>query len=241
MCAIRKQSSCRLAVIALVALGIVPCGERPEANAQEPKLKAVTVENTRDMRFGEILVIKEKTIEIYNTTGLNDCPAKLWDAMDLEATKKQFGAKAIQKNGPHYWMFDKLTVSLGEKASFGGIEARWAASIDPALIGKSDKGSEPYRVFNPKKTQKMVYSKGKPVYELVDPDGHVYVLQAREDAFPIQTLPLLGEKMTKLPKGWQYRTRVLTEDLVLDLTPDTTIFGVGDEFHQYYTRIPQPK
>jgi hypothetical protein len=161
--------------------------------------------------------------------------------MDLEAIKKQFGAKAIQKNGPHYWMMDTLTVSFGEKASFGGIEARWGASIDPALIGKSDKGSEPYKVFNPKKTQKMVYSKGKPVFELVDPDGHAYALQAREDAFPIDTLPKLGEKMRKLPKGWQYRTRVLTEDLVLDLTPDKTIYGVGDEFHQYYTRIPQAK
>jgi hypothetical protein len=29
------------------------------------------------------------------------------------------------------------------------------------------------------------------------------------------------------------------EDLVLDLGPDKTIYAVGDEFHQYYTRILQ--
>jgi len=29
--------------------------------------------------------------------------------------------------------------------------------------------------------------------------------------------------MKQLPKGWQYRTRALTEDLLLDLGPDKTI------------------
>jgi hypothetical protein len=237
----RNLTKCRLGAASIVAVSAVLFGSLPEANAQDKALRSITVENSRNLRFGEILVIKDKGIDIYNTTGLNECPAELWDAFDLEKLKKEFGAKAIQKNGPHYWMMDTLTVSLGEKASFGGIEARWGATIDPALIGKSDKGSEPYKVFNPKKTQKMVYSKGKPVFELVDPDGHVYVLQAREEKFPIESLPKLGEQMKKLPKGWQYRTRILTEDLVLDLGPDSTIYGVGDEFHQYYTRVPKTK
>jgi hypothetical protein len=60
--------------------------------------------------------------------------------------------------------------------------------------------SAPYKVFFPKKTQKMVYSKGKLVYELVDPDGNVYVLQAHEEKFPIDSLVKLGEQL-KLPKG----------------------------------------
>ncbi len=85
----------------------------------------------------------------------------------------------------------------------------------------------------------MVYAKGKPVFELVDPDGHIYVLQAHGREFPMESLPKLGERMKKLPKGWQYRTRTLTKDLVLDLGPDKTIYAVGDEFHQYYTRIPE--
>ncbi len=55
----------------------------------------------------------------------------------------------------------------------------------------------------------------------------------------MESLPKLGERMKNLPKGWKYRTRMLTEDLVLDLTPDKTIYGLGDEFPQYYTRIPE--
>jgi hypothetical protein len=91
----------------------------------------------------------------------------------------------------------------------------------------------------PKKTQRMVYAKGKPVFELMDPDGHIYVLQADDEQFPIESLPSLSEKLNQLPKDWKYRTRTLTEDLVLDLGPEKTIYAVGDEFHQYYTRIPE--
>jgi hypothetical protein len=70
----------------------------------------------------------------------------------------------------------------------------------------------------PKKTQRMVYAKGKSVFELIDPDGHIYVLHAHDAQFPIESLAKLGEQMKQLPKGWQYRTRALTEDLVLAKT-----------------------
>jgi hypothetical protein len=233
----------RLSIAAVFALVAVMIGSLPPAGGQDKTVKpqAVTVTNTRDMRFGEILIVKEKGVEVYNTTGLNDCPAGVWDKLDLEKIKQQFGAKAVQKNGPHFWMMDTNTVLMGDRASLAGLEARWVATLDPAIVQQSAKGSEPYKVFTPKKTQKMVYSKGKAVYELVDPDGNIYVMQAHEERFPLESLPKLGEQLKKLPKGWQYRTRNLTEDLVLDLGPDKTIYAVGDEFHQYYTRIPKTK
>jgi hypothetical protein len=201
------------------------------------KLQKVTVDNTRDTRYGEIFVIKQTGLDVYNTTGLNDCPATLWDALDLEKIKKQFGAMSVQKNGPHFWMMDRQTLTMGEKASFGGLEARWAAHAPLSVVQKGASGAEPFKVYTPSKTQSMVYSKGKPVFELVDPEGNAYVLQARDEKFPIASLPKLGETMKQIPKGWKYRTRTLTEDLVLDLGPARTIYAVGDEFHQYYTRI----
>jgi hypothetical protein len=209
------------------------------AQSGAAELKKVTVDGTRDMRYGEILVVKPTGVLVYNTTGMNDCPAKLWDAMDFEAIKQQFGAVAVQKNGPHYWMMDSQTLWLGETASFGGLEARYAATLDPAIVQKSASGSQPYTVFEPKKVQRMVYKKGKPVFELVDPEGHVYVLQAHDEDFPIKSLATLGRQMKQLPQGWHYRSRTLTRDLVLDLGPNQTIYAVGDEFHQYYTRIPK--
>ena len=92
-----------------------------------------------------------------------------------------------------------------------------------------------------KRRRGWVYTKGKSVFKLIDPDGHIYVLQAHDAQFPIESLAKLGEQMKQLPKGWQYRTRALTEDLALDLGPDKTIYAVGDEFHQYYTRIAETK
>ena len=231
----------RLSSVAVFALAAVMIGSNPLAEAQDRTVKPYTITETRDMRFGEILVVKESGIQVYNTTGLNDCPPELWNALDLEKIKKQFGALKVEKNGPHYWMMDWQTVSFGEKLSFGGLEARWVGTLDPALVRKEARGTAPYKVFTPKKTQKMVYSKGKPVYELVDPDGNIYVMQAHEEKFPLESLATLGTKLKKLPKGWQYRTRNLAENLVLDLGPDKTVYAVGDEFHQYYTRIPRTK
>jgi hypothetical protein len=86
-------------------------------------LTEVTVTETRDLRYGEIFLVKGGYIEIYNTTGLNNCPPQLWDALELEAIKTQFDAQAVQLNGPKFWMMDSQTLSFGETLSFGGLEA----------------------------------------------------------------------------------------------------------------------
>src|SRR5262245_4812190 len=39
----------------------------------------------------------------------------------------------------------------------------------------------------------------KSVFELMDPDGHIYVLQAYDGQFPIESLAKLGEQMKQLP------------------------------------------
>src|SRR6266853_3134980 len=232
-----KSNKMTLFTAAMAAVLIAGCESASAQPGQHETLKAYTFTNTRDMRFGEILVVKKSGVEVYNTTGMNDCPASVWDAMDPKKLANQLGAMEIIKNGPHFWMMDEQTASFGETATFEGLEARWAATLSLA-IAKAQTGRHPYTIFMPKKTQKMVYSKGKPVYELVDAKGNAYVMQAHDAQFPIESLATLGQRLKKLPTDWQYRTRILTEDLVLDLKPDQTIYAVGDEFNQYYTRPP---
>jgi hypothetical protein len=219
------------------AILIAGCGEKTKVEHAQLQ----TIDAARNMRFCEILVVKIGGVEVYNTTGVSDCPEQLWTALDTEKLKKQEDALKVEKNGPHFWMMDTETVLFGEKKSFGGIEARWVATLPLLTALEAATGSKPYTVFKPKKTQKMVYAKGKPVYELIDPEGRVFVLQAREARFPIESLAKLGEQFKELPKGWQFRARTLTEDLILDLKPEVPIEAVGDEFHQYWTRIPQNK
>jgi hypothetical protein len=40
-------------------------------------MQTVTVKNCRNSRYGEIFIIKETGLDVYNTTGMNDCPAAL--------------------------------------------------------------------------------------------------------------------------------------------------------------------
>src|SRR6266436_474609 len=134
---------------------------------QSKTVKPNTITKTRDMRFGEILVVKESGVEVYNTTGLNNCPAEVWDALDLEKIKQQFGAQAVQKNGPHFWMMDSQTIGMGEKATLAGLDAHWVATLPLAMLKGEKTGTKPYTPFAPKKTQKMVYAKGQSVYEVV--------------------------------------------------------------------------
>jgi len=215
-------------------------GSSSAVELQQQNLKVETIDNTRNMRFCEILIVRLRGVDIYNTTGVSDCPDELWNALDVKKIRKQFHALKVEKNGPHFWMMDSQTVSFGTRVSFGGIDARWVARLPLTTALAAATGSKPYKVFYPKKTQKMVYSKGKPVYELIDPDSNVYVLQAREEKFPIDSLANLGQQL-KLPNAWQFRTETPGEDLVLDLKSDQTIYAVGDEFHQYWTRIPKSK
>jgi hypothetical protein len=49
----------------------------------------------------------------------------------------------------------------------------------------------------------------------------------------------LGDRLKNLPEGWEYRVEVVTEDLVMNLTPNEPIPSVPDEFDQYYIRIPE--
>lgn len=194
------------------------------------------VAETRNLRFCEVILVMPGGAEAYNSTGLNDCPVELWKALDEEKLKADRRAQFVVLNGPKFWMMDEQTLWFGGTDTFGGIGMKWAATLPAAGLEKE--GGKPYQVFKPEKHQKMVYMAGKKVYELVDPDGYIYVLQARTGKVSMEMLESLGEHMKELPEGWSYRVRVLEKELVLDLNPEMTIFGVGDEFHQYYTRIP---
>jgi hypothetical protein len=197
----------------------------------------VDIDDTRSMRFCEFIVIDGEYGDIYNTSGLNECPEDIWNALDTAALAAEMGVDSVQLNGPHFWVMDEQTVGFGETKTFGGIDARWAARVPAAGLSASG-GATPYTQFKTCKTQKMVYDAGQKVWEMLDADGNVYVLQAHEDEFTLDDLDTLDQKMTALPDGWSWRSRVLDAQLVLDLKQADCNFGIGDEFKQYYTLEP---
>ena len=170
--------------------------------------------------------------DIYSTSPLAEAKVDWWDKLDLEALAKEFGAKSVYKNGPQWWSMDEVGVMASGPVPVAGARMVFGAHLPPGTL-KIPK----YTVFNPAKYQNLVWKAGKPVYQLVDPDGHVYVLQGHK--IPTDELATLGEKFQHLPDGWKYRVKVLTEDLVMRLTPKAPIPSVQDEFDQIYIRIPK--
>ena len=71
----------------------------------------------------------------------------------------------------------------------------------------------------------------------MNPDGLAYVMQAYcvgvDPTLTQESLPALGERLA-LPEGWSYRTRILTDELVVDTTA-TIATVLQDELENTYT------
>ena len=199
------------------------------------------IDHMRGVRYGEVLAMFLRDTgleaEVYGTQMLNDCPQELWETLDADAITKDMGAVFVKLNGPRYWLLD----GLGSKVAvvdpvfkdFNGIQMRRIATIP---IG-ADFAAGPYTIRNVNRGAVFFFDAGKTVYELVDPEGRAFVLQARcvgvDSGMTEESLATLGDRLA-LPEGWSYRTRVLDAELVVD-TSATLATVVQDEFENTYT------
>lgn len=204
----------------------------------------------RGQRYCEIFFVKTdkiipKDISVYNTIGLNECPADAWNKITPEEIKKETGAKMVHLNGPRYWVIDgmKNSTLLNPKPRvLGGIAMREAGVLEMDFpILQSLKGAQPYQEHHVHRNTTWVYAAGKPVYELIDPEGKVYVMQSYSIQKINQTeesLANLGSKL-KLPKGWHFRTYTLKKEKYL--TPmDKNAVVIQDNFLNTY-QLEAPK
>lgn len=199
--------------------------------------------NQRGKRYGEVfaayLTDDGVRAEVFGTQMLNDCPQELWEKLDVEAIRVEMDAVFVKLNGPRYWLIDaigaKTAVVEPVIREFGGIEMRRLAEID---LG-ANPASTPYTLRQVHRGAIFFFDAGKPVYELLDPDGTPYVMQAYcvgvDPSLTEEDLAGLGERL-QLPPGWTFRTRILTEELVID-TSDRPATVVQDEFENTYSGL----
>jgi hypothetical protein len=199
------------------------------------------ISDMRGVRYGEVLVVKldgaDFTAEVYGTQMLNDCPQDLWEQLDPQAIAKEMGAVAVKLNGPRHWMLDGLgtKVAVVEPVlhDFGGLMTRRIAVVD---LGDNPV-SVPYVERHVNRGAVWFFDAGKPVHELVNPDGVAYVMQAYcigvDPSLAEADLPGLGDRLA-LPEGWTFRTRVLDDELVVDTTA-TVATVLQDELENTYT------
>jgi hypothetical protein len=174
-------------------------------------------------RYGEVLLITPgeagPQAAVYNSFPLNDCPAELWSALDAQAIATENGAATALLNGPRYWLMntiEKQPQGPQITKTFGGIEM-----IQQATVLLSSMNPAPYTVNQVSRHTVFVFNAGEQIYELVDPEGKRWVMQTwSQVADPNLTradLPGLASRL-KLPDGWSYQPRVLTDELRVDTT-----------------------
>ena len=199
------------------------------------------IDHMRGVRYGEVLAVYLRDTgleaEVYGTQMLNDCPQELWETLDADAIAKDMGAVFVKLNGPRYWLLD----GLGSKVAvvdpvfkdFNGIQMRRIATIP---LG-ADFAAGPYVARNVNRGAVFFFDAGKTVYELVDPEGQAFVMQARcvgvDSSITEQSLETLGDRLA-LPAGWTYKSRMLDSELLID-TSATLATVVQDEFENTYT------
>jgi haloalkane dehalogenase len=221
-----------------------------EANAagsdSAPGTSHVAVRNQlHGPRYGEVLLVTGRLnrveATVYNTLGLNDCPDDLWQSLDSEAIKKSYGARAVILNGPRYFLMDTIAIAdPGEEIfDLGGLQMRQLATVPLPLTSLlSGLRRQPYTEQPVRRTTVYGWDQDREVYELVAPDGTSYVMQSYSLAVdPTLTeadLPALGTRL-RLPPGWRYRVRQLSEAWSLQVDGEARV--VQDELENSYQRV----
>jgi hypothetical protein len=202
-----------------------------------------TVEGVRDARYCEIIPVVRVRFHlvatVYNTLGLNDCPAAVWDKITEAEMKKYFGAIKVLLNGPRHFLMDKIvaggSTAAGQKIEVGGLGLTERASIDLDLFGMR---TEPYRERTIERDTRYVFDAGKPVFVLVAANGARYAMQAYaqmiDKSLSYDDLPDLGARL-KLPASWRYEQMLPNTDLVLGAHGAATI--VQDDLDNTYQKI----
>ena len=197
-------------------------------------------QSNREYRYCEILlgymVGGELRAEVWGTQGLNLCPAESWDALDPDAIEAEYGAFFIRMNGPRYGMTDAGTIQSPDETRrvFGDLEMQRLATL---VLDPTSLAGGPYVEAHVERTSTFEFWSGFESFELVSPEGVVYVMvsmsQIVDPSLSPADLPELSSRLV-LPDGWTYRARRRITDLVLEAEGAATM--LQDDLQNTYQR-----
>jgi uncharacterized protein YbjT (DUF2867 family) len=190
-------------------------------------------------RYGEVLLVhlgeSGPEATVYNTFPLNDCPNELWSKLDPQAIAAENNATAALLNGPRYWLMSSIEKAVTDAPvtkTFGGIEMTRQATVQLSSMNPT-----PYTVNEVDRKAVFTFDAGRPVFELVDPDGQRWAMQTWsqtvDSALSLDDLPDLAGRV-KLPEGWSFQTRTLTSPLRVD-TSTRNAHVVQDDLANSYS------
>ncbi len=226
--------------LCLLVLGVslgVGCGGATEGTTDSA---AAASDSVRGDRYCEVLLAflegDSVQAQVWGTQGLNDCPEAAWSSMDPVAIAAEFGATVAVLNGPRHWVLDGFSGErpAGSPRLFGTLELQQLAAL---TLPRGTTSSVPYVARTIQRTSVFEFHAGSEIYELLAPDGSVYVMQSYATIVDVglseSDLPGLGARLA-LPTGWQYRVRTLDTPLVVSTPGEATV--VQDELQNTYSR-----
>jgi hypothetical protein len=177
-------------------------------------IAAATLGGLHDARYCEVIELKgtppDATAVVWNTIGLNECPADWWESLAVTGV--------ALKNGPRHFLMDSVTASAGRVRTFDGQRLRRVATIP--IRTAAELAQVPYTDRTIARTNVWHWKAGRVVYELVAPGGDVYVMQSYSQMVDsdqrIGDLRSLGKRIDP-PPGWRFRVRRLRKPL--DVAP----------------------
>ena len=203
-----------------------------------------SISGLRNLRYCEVLYGKRHlgtlTVKVFNTQGLNACPEALWKALDVKVIEKKNDASFVRLNGPRYWTMDEIKAA-GKTAqdvieNFGGIEMSLRATLDVGI--KQQLAGTQFFVPNVvNRNTAFIYKSSTPIYQLTSPQGQIYIMQSysqiADPNLSMNDLAQLAARL-KLPDGWKYTAKTLTQDLVLQAQGKAYV--IQDNFYNSYQR-----
>jgi len=147
--------------------------------------------------------------QVWGTQGLNDCPEADWASVDTLSIAEEFGATVAVANGPRHWVLDQFSGERppGSPRMFGTLEMQLLATL---TLAPGTTSSVPYAERTVLRDSVFEFWAGSEIYELVAPDGSVYVMQSYaqivDPSLSEGDLSGLGARLT-LPADWLYRAR----------------------------------
>ena len=203
-----------------------------------------SISGLRNLRYCEVLYGKRHlgtlTVKVFNTQGLNACPEALWKALDVKVIEKKNDASFVRLNGPRYWTMDEIKAA-GKTAqdvieNFGGIEMSLRATLDVG-IKRQLAGTQFFVPNVVNRNTAFIYKSGTPIYQLTSPQGQIYIMQSysqiADPNLSMNDLAQLAARL-KLPDGWKYTAKTLTQDLVLQAQGKAYV--IQDNFYNSYQR-----
>ena len=205
----------------------------------------VLKDSVRGSKYCEIVIVTgslpKLIATVYSTFGCSECSTDQWKKIDANKLRKELDAKAVILNGPRYLLMDKIgrKDSLPAITSFDSLDMRETAVVIVNLAMAMKGKVKPYQEQAAHHASKYGFNKGSEVYELISP-SHSYIMQSFsqmiDSTLTIGTLNQLGTKL-KMPDGWQFKSRILDNDLLFETEEGKDAFVIQDELGNNYLRM----